>query len=132
MLLVKEKPVILMSDSSHIFVQLFNSHHIMWLHHSNATDLAGIYTLNFSISQSLIQIINFPMHFCSNSDRHASILDLSYFLPGLMLCSAAVSSWRPHGNVCRYLSAHLSSKNPILTEHLSVINALAAVLEYEL
>lgn len=65
----------------------FTARHVKWLHHSNATDLANIQTLNFSIAHSFTQIVDFP----SNSDRRASLFDL--FLttspdPHIALCNS--------------------------------------------
>lgn len=72
---------------------IFNAHYVKWLHHSNATDFAGIQTLNFSIAQSLTQIlVFFPMCFHSNSDGHTSLLIYFSSLPPprthVMLCSS--------------------------------------------
>ena len=53
----------------------FNVHHSEWLS-SKTTDAAGTHTLNFSLAQSLTQIINFPTRFPDNSNNEPSLLDL--------------------------------------------------------
>lgn len=55
---------------------VYNVHHAKWLNHSTITDVKGIQSLNFSIAQSLIQIVNFPTRFPNNSDQQVSSLDL--------------------------------------------------------
>lgn len=52
--------------SANIFVfDDFDTHHNAWLKYSKGIDVAGIQTLNFSIAQSLIQIVDFPTRFPS-------------------------------------------------------------------
>ncbi|CAE1168972.1 unnamed protein product [Acanthosepion pharaonis] len=63
---------------AHIFVfGDFNAHHTMWLKNAT-TDHAGIQTFNFSVSQSLTQIVNFPTRFAFNREGKASLLDLCF------------------------------------------------------
>lgn len=35
----------------------FNAHHIKWFKHSHVTDVVGVQTLNFSVAQSVINIL---------------------------------------------------------------------------
>ena len=53
----------------------FNVHHSEWLG-SSFTDNAGIETFNFSVSQNLTQIIDFPTRFPDNDAHSPSLLDL--------------------------------------------------------
>lgn len=52
----------------------FNGHHTRWCQHT-LTDLTGVQTLNFSITQSLTQALPFLMGFPRNPDVNASLLD---------------------------------------------------------
>ena len=52
-----------------------NDHHAGWLN-SNSTDAAGSFIHNFSFTQSLTQIVNFPTRFPDNSSYSRSLLDL--------------------------------------------------------
>lgn len=74
--------------SLHLFAQIFvlgdfNAHHTMWFNNS-VSDLAGIQTLNFSITQSPTQVYDFPTRFPSNPNGNASLLDLFYLHPWLL------------------------------------------------
>lgn len=47
-----------------------------WLHPSDITDLCNTQALDFSLAQSLRQIVDFLNRVPSNSDRHSSLLEL--------------------------------------------------------
>ena len=53
----------------------FSAHHSDWFG-SNNTDFAGTQIFNFSISQSLTQIVNFPTRIPDNAIHSPSLLDL--------------------------------------------------------
>ena len=52
----------------------FNVHHQEWLIHSN--NLSGLEAYNFSISQSLTQIVDFPTRFPDHDEHNPHLLDL--------------------------------------------------------
>jgi hypothetical protein len=54
----------------------FNVHHSDWLPHSHGTTSSGFEVFNFSISQSLTQLIDFPTRFPDRADQSPSLLDL--------------------------------------------------------
>ena len=53
----------------------FNVHHVEWLG-SRSSDSAGTHVYNFSLTQSLTQIIDFPTRYPDNSQHSPSLLDL--------------------------------------------------------
>ena len=53
----------------------FNAHHTQWLN-SLSTDVPGVESYNFSIAQSLSQIVNFPTRFPDHDNHSPSLLDL--------------------------------------------------------
>ncbi|XP_047140024.2 probable RNA-directed DNA polymerase from transposon BS [Hydra vulgaris] len=57
----------------------FNAHHTDWLG-SSVSDSAGVKALNFCLSQSLTQIVNFPTRFPDNPNHLPSPLDLCLVL----------------------------------------------------
>lgn len=55
----------------------FNIHHTKWLKNS-ITELAGIQTINLSISHFLTQTVDFPTRFPNNLEDTASLIDLCF------------------------------------------------------
>ena len=98
------------SPSANIFVfGDFNAHHATWLN-SNVTDASGIHILNFSLSQSLSQIVSFPTRYPDNSGGNPSLLDLC-LVSDPSICS--VSPHAPLGSSDHVLvSVDLTLKSP--------------------
>ena len=71
--------VLLINPSANVFVfGDFNVHHKDWLTYSGGTDRPGELCYNFSISNNLTQMVNFPTRF-PNCDSHSLAL-LDFFL----------------------------------------------------
>ena len=84
------------NPSANVFVfGDFNIHHKDWLTYSGETDRSGELCYNFSISNDLTQMVNFPT-WISDCDSHSSPL-LSLFLPSdASICSTL--AFPPLGN----------------------------------
>ena len=80
--------VLSINPSANIFVfGDFNVHHKDWLTYSGGTDWPGELCYNFSISNDLTQIVNFPTRI-SDCDSHSpALLDLFLLLFVLQICS---------------------------------------------
>ena len=81
----------------------FNVHHNDWLTHSGGTDRSGELCYNFSISNDLTQLVNFPtrIHDC---DSHRPLLD--FFLSSdASICSTM--TFPSLGNSDRVVSVSL-------------------------
>lgn len=74
---IKSQTVFLhLSVNIHLFCH-FNAYQCFKrCHNSNDNNLVGTQTLDLSVAQSVSQIVNLPTRFQSNSDGHASLLDL--------------------------------------------------------
>ena len=73
----------------------FNVHHKDWLTYSGGTDRPGELCYNFSISNDLTQMVNFPTRI-SDCDSHSpALLDL-FISSNASICSAMV--FPPLGN----------------------------------
>ena len=88
---------LLLHPTANIFVFAdFNIHHSDWLKYSNGTNSYGIDAYNFSLSQSLTQLVDFPTRFPDRDDQTPSLLDLFLsFSPNV--CNASILS--PLGNL---------------------------------
>ena len=73
----------------------FNVHHQEWLVYSNGIDFSGAEAYNFSISQSLTQIVDFPTRFPDRDDHNPHLLDL-FLTSNPTICKPSVLS--PLGN----------------------------------
>lgn len=94
----------------------------MWLKHSKVTDVACIHALNFSIAQSLAQIMDFPTRFPSKSQQQASLLVLFFTT---FLCSCQALQHCPLGNSDHSVVAiDISFQASIKQEPLSVTSML--------
>ena len=84
----------------------FNVHHKDWLSYSSGTDQPGELCYNFSISNDLTQMVNFPT-WISDCDSHSpALLDL-FLSSDASFCSAM--AFAPLGNSdlsCCCLSFH--------------------------
>lgn len=60
--------------------------HVKWHKQSNFIDVASIQIFNFSVTESLSEILDFPTCFPSKSDQHSSLLNM------FLICFP--SSWR--------------------------------------
>ena len=69
-------------------------HHQDWLTYSGGTDQAGELCYNFSISNDLTQMVNFPMRI-SDCDSHSPLFDL-FLSSDTSICSAM--AFPPLGN----------------------------------
>ena len=67
----------------------FNAHHSTWLN-SQITDNAGVSAYNFSLAQSLSQIVNFPTRIPDRENQNPSLLDLC------LVSDASLYSASPH------------------------------------
>ena len=71
--------VLLINPSANIFVfGDFNVHHKDWLKYSGGTGKPGELCYNFSISNDLTQMVNFPTQIL-DCDSHSPLLDLFLF-----------------------------------------------------
>ena len=87
---------LLLHPTANIFVfGDFNIHHSDWLKYSNGTNSSGIAAYNFSLSQSLTQLVDFPTRFPDRDDQTPSLLDL-FLSSNPNVCNASVLS--PLGN----------------------------------
>ena len=83
--------VLSINPSANVFVfGDFNVHHKDWLTYSGGTDQPGEFCYNFSVSNDLTQMVNFPT-WIPNCDSHApALLDLFltsvFVLQWLSLC----------------------------------------------
>ena len=70
--------VLSINPSANLFVfRFFNVHHKDWLTYSGGTDRPGELCYNFSVSNDLTRIVNFPTR-TPNCDSHSpALLDLS-------------------------------------------------------
>ena len=64
----------------------FNVHHKNWLTYSDGTDRPGELCCNFSISNDLTQMVNFPSQIPDCDSRSPALLDL--FLSDTNICLA--------------------------------------------
>ena len=87
--------VLLISPSANIFVfEDFNVHHKDWLTYRGGTDWSGELGYNFSISNDLTQMVNFPTHI-PDCDSHSPAL-LDFFLSSdASICSTMVYNGFP-------------------------------------
>ena len=66
-----------MNPSANVFVfEDFNVHHKDWLIYSGGTDRPGELCYNFSISNDLTQIVNFPTRIPDCDSHSPALLDL--------------------------------------------------------
>ena len=86
----------MINPSANVFVfGEFNVHHKHWLTYSGGTDRPGELCYNFSISNDLTQIVNFPTR-TTDCDSHSPAL-LDFFLSsGTSICS--IMAFPPLGN----------------------------------
>ena len=73
----------------------FNVHHKDWLTYSSGTDRPGELCYNFSISNDLTQIVNFPTRIPDSGSHSPALLDL-YLSSDATICSAM--AFPPLGN----------------------------------
>ena len=73
----------------------FNAHHSEWLEYSKDIDFPGVQVHNFSISQSLTQVINFPTRFPDHGNSNPHLLDL-FLTSNPSICNPSCIS--PLGN----------------------------------
>ena len=92
--------VLLINPSANVFVfEDFNVHHKDWLTYSGGTDRPGDFCYNFSISNGLTQIVNFPTWIPDCDSRSPALLDL-FISSDASICSTM--AFPPLGN-----SAHV-------------------------
>ena len=79
--------VLLISSSTNIFVfRDFNVHHKDWLTYSGETDQPGELCYNFSISNDLNQMVNFPTRIPDCDSHNPALLDL-FLTSDASICS---------------------------------------------
>ena len=79
--------VLSINPSAVFFFGDFNVHHKNWLTYSGGTDRPGEFCYNFSISNDLIQILNFPTQI-SDCDSHSPALLNLFISSEASICSA--------------------------------------------
>ena len=88
--------VLLINPSANVFAfGDFNVHHKDWLTYSGGTDRPGEFCYNFSISNDLTQIINFPTRIPDCDSHSPALLDL-FISSDASICSTMASP--PLGN----------------------------------
>ena len=88
--------VLLINSSANVFVfGDFNVHHKDWLTYSVRTDRPGELCYNFSISNDLTQIVNFPTRIPDCDSHSPALLDL-FISSGASICSTM--AFPPLGN----------------------------------
>ena len=82
--------VLLINPSANVFVfGDFNVHHKAWLTYSGGTDRPGELCYNFSISNDLTQIVNFPTRIPDCDSNSPALLDL-FISSDASICSTMV------------------------------------------
>ena len=88
--------VLSINPSANVFVfGDFNIHHKDWLTHSGGTDQPGEPCFNFSISDDLTQMVNFPLHIPDFDAHSSALLDL-FLSSDTSICSTI--AFPPLGN----------------------------------
>ena len=88
--------VLLINPSANVFVfGDFNVHHKDWLTYSSGTDRPGELCCNFSISNDLTQIVNFPTRIPDCDSHSSALLDLFLYSDASICCTMA---FPPLGN----------------------------------
>ena len=88
--------VLSINPSANIFVfGDFNVHHKDWLAYSSGTDQPGELCYNFSISNDLTQMVNFPTHIPDCDSHNPALLDL-FLTSDASICSTM--AFPPLGN----------------------------------
>ena len=88
--------VLLINPSANVFVfRDFNVHHKDWLTYSGRTDRPGELCYNFTISNNLTQIVNFPTRIPDYDSHTPALLDL-FISSDTSTCSAM--AFFPLGN----------------------------------
>ena len=88
--------VLLINPCANVFVfEDFNIQHRDWLTYSGGTDRAGELCYNFSISNDLTQIVNFPTRIPDFDSRSPALLDL-FISSDASICSTM--TFPPLGN----------------------------------
>ena len=92
----KVDEVLLINQSANVFVfGDFNIHHKDWLTHSGGTDQPGEPCFNFSISDDLTQMVNFPLRIPDFDAHSSALLDL-FLSSDTSICSTI--AFPPLGN----------------------------------
>ena len=79
--------ILLINPSANVFVfGDFNVHHKDWLTYSGGTDRPGELCYNFSISNDLTQMVNFPTRIPDCDSHSPALLDL-FFSSDASICS---------------------------------------------
>ena len=88
--------ILSINPSANVFVfGDFNVHHKDWLTYSGGTDRPGELCYNFSISNDLIQMVNFPTQIPDCDSHSPALLDL-FISSGTSICSTM--AFPPLGN----------------------------------
>ena len=88
--------VLSINPSANVFVfGDFNVHHKDWLTYSSGTDRSGELCYNFSISNDLTEMVNFPTWIPDRDSHRPILLDL-FFACDTSICFTMV--FRPLGN----------------------------------
>ena len=86
--------ILLISPSANVFVfGDFNVHHKDWLTHSGGTDRPGELCHNFSVSNDLTQMVNFPNHIPDCDSHSPALLDVFLFLTQVFVLQCLSLQW---------------------------------------
>ena len=89
--------VLLLNPSVNVFVfGDFNTHHNGWLTYSGGTDRPGELCYNFSISNNVPQMVNFPTWIPDCDSHSPTLLDLFLYSSDTSICSTV--AFHPLGN----------------------------------
>ena len=110
------------NPSANVFVfRDFNIHHKDWLNYSRGTDRPGELCYNFSISNDLTQIVNFPTRIPDCDSHSPALLDL-FISSDTSICSTM--AFPPLGNsnhvaVSVYIDFPITSKQDTTFHHMT-------------
>ena len=114
--------VLLINPSANVFVfGDFNVHHKDWLTYSGGTDRPGELCYNFSISNDLTQMVNFPTRIPDCDSHRPALLDL-FLSSDAIICSTM--AFPPLGNsdhvvVSVSIDFPINSKQDALFHHVA-------------
>ena len=114
--------VLSINPSANVFVfGDFNVHHKDWLTYSGGTDRPGELCYNFSISNDLTQMVNFPTRIPDCNSHSPALLDL-FLSSDASICSTMVFpplGNSDHGAVSVSIDFALNSKECVLFHHMT-------------
>ena len=114
--------VLSINPSANVFVfEDFNVHHKDWLTYSGGTDRPGELCYNFSISNDLTQMVNFPTRIPDCDSHSPALLDL-FLSSDTSICSAM--AFPPLEN-CDHVVVSVSIDFPSYSQRDSLFHCIA-------